>query len=450
MSNFVLKAGLDLPIAGGAVGSEVQALGTPTHVAVTPPDYPGFKMRLAVKEGDAVQAGSPLGHAKIRPDMKFVSPAAGKVVEIRRGLRRSIQAVVVEVAAGESVNHGALDNSAIASLGAEGVRERLLSGGAWLMMRSKPLARIADPEHTPKAILVAASETGPNCADPNVLLAGREEDLSAGFAALGQLAPTVHLTHGASGMPAALSGITGVQTHRFSGPHPSGDPEVQINFICPPGNEQRVWFCRAIDVADMGALLRTGVMPTTSRIAVVGEVGSPQYVEATNGSPIADLLQAGGGAGENVRIVGGSVLTGRTLDADGFYASGGHTLSVLREGGEREFMGWLAPGGNKFSNHRFFLSSFLPKKKMNMTTDTFGGPRALIPVGSYNRVVPSDIEPNFLMKAILCEDIEEMLALGLLEMSREEAALCTVVCPSKINYSQILEQGWLQFEKETA
>jgi Na+-transporting NADH:ubiquinone oxidoreductase subunit A len=113
-------------------------------------------------------------------------------------------------------------------------------------------------------------------------------------------------------------------------------------------------------------------------------------------------------------------------------------------------MGWLAPGGNKFSNHRFFLSSFLPKKKMKMTTDTFGGPRALIPVGSYNRVVPSDIEPNFLMKAILCEDIEEMLALGLLEMSREEAALCTVVCPSKINYSQILEQGWLQFEKETA
>ena len=450
MSDYVLKAGLDLPIAGGVQSADVESLAPSSHVAVTPPDYPGFKMRLAVKEGDTVQVGAPLGFAKIRPEMKFVSPASGRVVEIRRGARRSIQAVVVEVGAGESVNHGALDSSAIGALGADGVKQRLLEGGAWLMLRSKPLARIADPERHPTAILVAASETGPNCADPAVLLEGREDDLDAGFAALKQLAPTLHLTHGPQGLPKQLATVSDVQTHRFSGPHPSGDPEVQINFVCPPGNEQHVWFCRAIDVADMGALLRTGVAPTTSRVAVVGDVHAPKYVETLKGAPVASLIDGAGGVTCDARIVGGSVLTGRTLEHDGFLCGGEHTLSVVREGGEREFLGWLAPGKEKFSFHRFFLSSFLPKRLMRMTTDTYGGPRALIPIGVYNRVVPSDIEPEFLMKAILCEDIEEMLALGLLEMSREEAALCSVVCPSKINYSQILEQGWLQYEKETS
>ena len=450
MSDYVLKAGLDLPIAGGVQSADVESLAPSSHVAVTPPDYPGFKMRLAVKEGDSVQAGAPLGFAKIRPDMMFVSPASGRVVEIRRGARRSIQAVVVEVDSSDPLNHGSLDAGAIAALGAEGVRARLLAGGSWLMLRSKPLARIADPEQQPSAILVAASETGPNCADPAVLLQGREDDLQAGFAAIKQLAPTIHLTHGPQGLPGPLVAINDVETHGFSGPHPAGDPEVQINFVCPPGNEQQVWFCRAIDVADMGALLRTGVAPTTSRVAVVGDVQTPKYVEVTKGCLVDSLIEAAGGSTGDFRIVGGSVLTGRTLERDGFFGTGGNTLSVVREGGEREFLGWLAPGKNKFSFHRFFLSSFLPKKPMKMTTDAYGGPRALIPIGVYNRVVPSDIEPEFLMKAILCEDIEEMLALGLLEMSREEAALCSVVCPSKINYSQILEQGWLQYEKETS
>ena len=162
MSDFVLKAGLDLPIAGGVQSAAVETLAAPSHVAVTPPDYPGYKMRLAVKEGDVVQAGQPLGYAKLYPDMKFVSSAAGKVVEIRRGARRSIQAVVVEVAGEGAVDHGALSLEAVAGLGAEGVKARLLAGGAWLMLRSKPLARIADPEQAPVAILVAATETGPS------------------------------------------------------------------------------------------------------------------------------------------------------------------------------------------------------------------------------------------------------------------------------------------------
>jgi Na+-transporting NADH:ubiquinone oxidoreductase subunit A len=450
MSDFVVKAGLDLPIAGSAQGTEIQTLAMPAQVAITPPDYPGYKIRLAVKEGDSVQAGQALGYAKLYPDMKFTSPAAGKVVEIRRGHRRSIEAVVVETAEGGTLDHGALDLAAIAALGADGVKARLLAGGAWLMLRAKPLARIANPQKSPKAILVSAMETGPNCAAVDVLLEGREAELAAGFAALKQLAPTLHLTHAKSGVPAALKQISELQTHSFSGPHPAGDAEFQINKVCSPGTDQQVWFCRAVDVADMGALLLNGKASTRSRIAVVGDVAKPLYVEATNGSPVADLLAAAGGSNDETRLIGGSVLTGRGLEGSDFLGYGAHTLSVLREGGVREFMGWLGLGANKFSNHRLFLSSFLPSKKRSMTTDVHGAHRALVPIGSYNRVVDSDIEPNYLMKAILCEDIEEMLALGLLEMSQEEAALCTVVCPSKINYSQILQDGWLQYEKETA
>ena len=149
-----------------------------------------------------------------------------------------------------------------------------------------------------------------------------------------------------------------------------------------------------------------------SRVAIVGDVQTPKYVETIKGASVA-AIEAAGGATCEARVVGGSVLTGRTLELDGYLGAGGNTLSVVREGGEREFLGWLAPGKDKFSFHRFFLSSFLPKRLLRMTTDTYGGPRALIPIGAYNRVVPSDIEPEFLMKAILCEDIEEMLATGL-------------------------------------
>jgi len=245
--------------------------------------------------------------------------------------------------------------------------------------------------------------------------------------------------------------VQGVETHSFSGPHPAGDPEVQINFVCSPGAEQIVWFCRAVDVADMGALLLSGELPRTTRVVVAGGVNKPNYVAVQTGAPVADLLAAAGGADADAhRIVGGSVLTGRALEANGYLAQGVHTMSVVPEGGKREFMGWLDPGANKFSNHRMYLSKLFGGKRFRLTTDTHGGPRALIPIGSYKKVVPSDIEPDYLMKAILCEDIEEMLGLGLLEMSREEAALCTVVCPSKINYSQILERGWRQYQKETA
>lgn len=448
MSDFTFKRGLDVPISGAAQGAVIR-VDDPASVAVTPPDYKGNKMRLAVKVGARVEAGQPLGYAKTCPQIKFVSPAAGEVVEIRRGHRRAIEAVVVACGAGGEVDHGAVAD--IAALGADGVKARLLAGGLWPLLRSKPLAGIADPDVAPVALLVSAHQTGPNCADPQRLLEGREKELVAGFAALAQLAPVVHLCCAPSGPPAALAGISGLTIHRFSGPHPAGDPETQINFVCPPAADQRVWFCRTVDVADFGALLLSGKTPTRARVAVVGAVASPSYLDAVVGSPVVDLVAAAGGSGDaSVRIVGGSVLTGRTLGVDNFLGQGGHTLSVIAEGGTRHFLGWLNPGAAAFSNHRFFLSALLPRKDRPLNTAVHGGPRALVPIGSYNRVVPSDIEPNFLMKAILCEDIEAMLALGLLEMSREEAALCTVVCPSKINYSEILGRGWAQYEKETA
>jgi Na+-transporting NADH:ubiquinone oxidoreductase subunit A len=451
MSVFKLKRGLNIPLLGAPIESSVQELPTPVRVAVTPQaDFGEFRLRLAVEEGDVVQHGAPLAEVKACPEMKIVAPASGKVVAIERGARRMITRIVIEVdpTSGEC-EHGPMDAAAIAAADASSLTARLLVGGVWPLLRSKPLAKIARPGSSPKAILISGMETGPNQADPEVLLSGQSDALQAGVTALGKLTTgTVYLTRDIVG-GALFDGLTGVEQVRFSGPHPAGDAETQINFVCPPADGQEVWFLTAADAALIGAFLLSGMYPGRRVIAVAGAaLGATGYARVQAGAPAAQIVEAFGGAAGDVRTIDGSILTGRALDEGDYIGFNCRTVTVIPEGGQRDFLGWLGAGANKFSLQRLFVSKMIPGKRFNLNTTMNGGARAHVPIGSYERVVPSDIEPVFLMKSILAQDIEEMVTLGLLEMSREEAALCTFVCPSKINVSEILLQGWAQYESE--
>jgi Na+-transporting NADH:ubiquinone oxidoreductase subunit A len=451
MSVFKLKRGLDIPLLGAPIESSVEELPTPSRVAVTPhADFGEFRLRLLVNEGDVVQHGAPLAEVKACPEMKIVAPASGTVVAIERGARRVITSIVLDVdPAHREFEHGPMDAATIAAADADTVRSRLLAGGVWPLLRSKPMAKIARPDRTPKAILVSGMETGPNQANPEVLLSGQTDALQAGITALGKLTSgSVYLTRGMSGGD-IFNGLSGVEEVRFSGPHPAGDAETQINFVCPVADGQEVWFLTAADAALIGAFLLSGMYPARRVIAASGgALGSTGYARVQAGAPVAQVIEAFGGAEGDVRAIDGSILTGRALPDEGYIGFNCRTVTVIPEGGQRDFMGWLGLGANKFSLQRLFVSKLMPSKKFNLNTTQNGGFRAHVPIGSYERVVPSDLEPVFLMKSILAQDIEEMLALGLLEMSREEAALCSFVCPSKINVSEILQQGWAQYESE--
>jgi len=77
-----------------------------------------------------------------------------------------------------------------------------------------------------------------------------------------------------------------------------------------------------------------------------------------------------------------------------------------------------------------------------------GGHRAFIQTGEYEKVLPLDIYPMHLVKSIMAEEIEDMIGLGLLEVDEEDFALCSYICPSKIDFGKYIRQGLELLEHE--
>jgi len=122
-------------------------------------------------------------------------------------------------------------------------------------------------------------------------------------------------------------------------------------------------------------------------------------------------------------------------------------VSVLREGRERPMLHYLTPGTNRFSVMPIYLSKLM-SKVFDFTTTTNGSERAMVPVGSYERIMPLDILPTQLLRALIVEDMESAIALGALELDEEDIALCSFVCPGKYEYGPILRKNLTRIEAE--
>lgn len=445
MPDHALRNGLDIPIVGRASGEPV-VLDAPGTVAFCPTEFKGIVPRLNVREGDVIERGAPLFHAKAAHEMQFLSPVTGRVKEVRRGHRRVITDLVIEVtdANAPGVQYAAVD------LGdAKAVRAALLERGQWGAFRTRPLDNIPKADATPQAIVVAATETGPLMPGADVLIgSGDAEALAAGLKALASLGP-VHLTlPPGSNLGGSAGGAT---THNFSGPHPAGDPAVQVNLLCPPRGAGQVWYCRAWDVVEMGKVLLGGSFPNQRIYAAVGAgVASPRFVKTTMGSPLTHIV--GATKGDKLRWIRGSVLTGQAVDSERWVSHFRRAVHVLPDEVESEILGWALPMFGTWSFFRTYLKGFTGSSSpVDMRPGVYGGERAMVPIGVYHKVVVSpDILPEFLFKSIVANDLEEAIQLGLLDMTREEAALCTYICPSKIEFGELLDQGLAQYEKEAS
>jgi Na+-transporting NADH:ubiquinone oxidoreductase subunit A len=452
MSNHVIRRGLDIPIAGAASG-DPEPLPMPASVSIDPREFRGIVPRLAARPGDRVAQGEPLFYDKSRPDMKYLAPLAGTVREVKRGHRRVITDIIVEVDAHstDAASFPTVAASDIGSLDRDDVKARLQAGGLWWSLRQRPLSRVADPAQVPQSILVCATESGPLQPGPDTLLAHDAKDhVQAGIDALSRLTDgKVFLATMAGASHPALAGLTGVEVHTFKGPHPAGDPSVQVNHIDPPRAESVVWFIHAWEVARIGRLLLEGRYPADKVYAAVGVgVDKPRNVRTVVGAPLADI--AGAVKDGPMRWIRGSVLTGDAASAEsygGWYTSAVH---LLPDEVPRRLLGWMAPSFGQYSVHRAFLAGWVGARAKDLRPGLYGGYRGLVPVGQYRRVVATpDIQPEFLMKALSAGDLEESINLGLLDLSEEEAALCTYVCPSKIEYDVLLRKGLEMYEKET-
>lgn len=441
-----VRRGLDLPIAGRPE-QVVHDVEPPTRVGLVAADYPGLSARLEVQVGDEVARGQRLLHDKRNPDLTYTSPGSGRVVAIHRGERRALLSVEIELSpderAGRCCNDVAFDSftgERPDALEAEAIESLLLESGLWTAFRTRPFSRVPAPGTTPHAIFVTAMDTHPLAPDVDVVLAGRREDFDAGLCAIARLSggPT-YLCTGASSRLTAPACRT-FRHERFEGPHPAGTPGLHIHTLDPVRRGKVVWHIGYQDVAAIGTLLRTGRLDLSRVVALAGPgVRRPRLVRTRLGASLQDLVAGELLEGEQ-RVISGSVLGGRTAagEAEGYLGRYHNQVTVVREGRERELFGWLRPGRDRFSVTNAFLSAFSRGRRFEFTTSTHGSARPMVPIGTYERVMPMDLEPTFLLRSLIVGDLEQAEMLGCLELDEEDLALCTFVCPGKYEYGPLL------------
>ena len=435
-----LKRGLDIRLVGEAEKTVVQ-VPAGELCAVVPDSFPGITPKLLVSEGSKVKAGTPLFFDKARPQILFTAPVSGTVSAIRRGERRKITAI--EIAADAAIEYEKFQVPAPAKASREKIVEALLQSGLWPLIMQRPYGLIASPTDTPKAIFISGFDSAPLAPDMNFVLRDEYDNLAAGIEVLKKLTDgKVHLglRNGENGV---LNRLTEAEQHLFQGPHPAGNVGVQIHHIDPINKGDIVWTVDIQNVALIGRLFNTGTADMRRVIAVTGsETQKPQYVSVLPGTVVEHVTAACGIKDEeNVRIIAGNVLTGQKIDVAAYIDMYHNQMTLIPEGYNYELLGWIAPRLHRFSVSHSYFSWLTPKKKYNLDTNLNGGHRALVVTGLYDRYLPMDIYPIYLLKACMAGDIEKMENLGIYEVLPEDFALCEFVDPSKTDMQAIIADG---------
>lgn len=460
-----VRSGYNIPIQGQSDPSAgIQDAPNPKNYTVRPVEFGAqLKPRLQVETGDTVKIGTTLFVDKRNPDIRYASPASGKISDIQYGPRRVIEAIVITPSGEDAEQFRNFRPGEIASAKREDLVKLLLEGGMWPYFRQRPYDINANPADTPASVFVNCMDTGPLAADPEIALQGKRPEFEAGVEGLKVLAGgnKVHVVVDGGKQKTAdaqplFTGIGGVEYRAFAGKHPAGLVGTHITQIDPiigyANNRKVIWYLNARDVVKLGSFLLVGQYPTENVIAVAGhgvKADRRKYFRIRSGADIGSLLD-GYLEERELRIISGNVLTGTPINKQqglGFYDN---LVTVLPEGRDRRFIGWLLPGFGRWTWSRAYMSAIIPGRRYAMDTNKNGEKRAIVKTGDYRKVMAIDVLPEFLIKAILAEDIEQMEALGIMECAPEDFALCAYICPSKIEFTEIVRDGLEMMHKELA
>lgn len=447
MDEIVLKKGLDINLQGVAE-THFRDIEPAKLYALKPSDFIGLTPKLVVKVGDTVKIGSPIFYDKYVPENRCVSPVSGIVKDVRRGERRKLLEVIIE-ADGEDV-HETFDAVDLASISREELIKELQLSGLWTLMLERPYGVIPDPKGEPKAIYVSCFDTAPLAPDFDLILLGKEKSFVKGVEVLQKLTKGyVHLGLDGSRSFRVGEEIKGVERTRYTGPHPAGNVGTQIAQKDPINKGELVWTVRVPEVIAIGERFLKNIYDSTRVLAITGsEVLKPAYVKTRQGAKLSNLVKDNICTTEHLRFIGGNVLTGTHLSEDGYVGTFDMQITVIPEGDDYDFLGWITPNLSKKSVHRTSLSYFFKKKEYRLNANLNGGERAIIFSGEYDKVLPMDILAEFLFKAIIVKDIDKMEQLGIYEILPEDVALCEFVCTSKMSLQQLVRDGLDLMRKE--
>lgn len=443
---ITIKKGLDIPIAGKPQ-LEISDAAEASSVGLVGWDTPGLKPKMAVAVGDRVKLGQVLFVDKRNPDVRYTAPGCGTISAINRGERRVLNSVVIDLDGDEAESWPSCEPGKIANVDSDTVRRTLSESGLWTALRTRPFSRIPAPDTTPKSVFITAMNSNPLAGDPAMVIREDSEAFLAGVRIVSRLTdgPTYICTRPGTDIPCP----DGEQYRHaeFAGPHPAGLVGTHIHFLDPVSIHKTVWHVGYQNVMAIGRLFLTGRLPTERVIALGGPmVKNPRLLRTRRGALINEILEGELRPGD-ARVISGSVLSGhRASGMLGWLGCYHNQVSVIAEGSPREFLSWMMPGANRYSASRAYASSWLNKGDFEMTSTQNGSPRAMVSIGSFERVMPLDILPTVLLKSLLVRDTDGAQQLGCLELDEEDLALCSFVCNGKYNYGPHLRKALDEIE----
>jgi Na+-transporting NADH:ubiquinone oxidoreductase subunit A len=452
---MLIKKGLDIPISGIPSSAVDESLEV-KECAVLGIDFINLKPKLVVQEGDKVLVGTPLFYNKENPAVQMTATCSGEVVKINRGFRRALQSVVIaDDGKNNSVKLPSIPEIKQGEENATTIKNFLAQCGQWVAFRTRPFSVIPDPSTVPASIFVTAIDTNPLSLEPQQIISLHKENFECGLKVLSVLAPQVHLCTDENtqmSLPAE-----NVAQHQFSGVHPAGLAGTHIHYVDPISTtDKTVWTINYQEVIALGYLFTSGKLWNKRYIALGGPcVTNPRIAKIKLGANLLELtaneLQKTEQSQEEkpVRIISGSILNGHKVEQGVEFLGRYHLqVSVMEEGLERPLLHYVQAGTKRFSKLPIYVSRFMPKKLWNFSTTTNGSSRAMVPIGIYEEIMPLDILPTQLLRALIVGDSETAQQLGCLELDEEDLALCTYVCPGKYEYGPILRGNLQHIQKE--
>jgi len=444
---FKFRKGLNLPLKGQP-DERIDTSASVKMVAVLGGDYVGLKPTMLVQVSDRVKSGTPLFEDKKNPGVVITSPASGIVKAINRGAKRALTSVAIEIEGDAAEAFSVTPATELSQLNESQIRQQLLESGQWVAFRTRPYGKVPAVDSKPNSIFVNAMDSNPLAVDPQLIINDYKGDFANGITVLSRFGVPIYVCQSATARLPELS-IANVQTAKFSGPHPAGLSSTHVHSIDPVNAAKTVWTLGYQDVIAIGKLFVDGRLYTRRYVGLSGPlVNSPRILETRIGASVSELTN-GRLIDGSKRIISGSVFNGhRAFNQLDFVGRYDNQITVIEENTEREFMGWIAPGTKKFSVLNVFFSSFFKPKVFSITSSQNGSPRAIVPVGVYEKVMPLDILPTPLIRAILVKDSDAAQELGCLELVEEDMALFSFVDPGKHNFGPVLRSTLTQIERE--
>jgi len=452
--------GLYIPIKGRPEGSPQQIvpsgvatpLEKPSEIALNLNSFDDVKFKVLVTAGENVKIGQPLTEDKDAPGRFFVSPAGGAVREIRRGLKRRLLDISIDVAKEEERHK--LPFLDLARASRQDLIAYLKQGGLFSSIRQRPFNFLANPEKTPRSIFVKALESAPFVPPSEMQVSGYEKEFQLGLDALAKLTDgQVHLVFRHDSSFKAFTEARGVVKHTAEGPDPISSPSLHIERIDPiQSAHDCIWTVDAHTVVAIGYLLASGERFIHRIVSIAGPgiiEGKTGYFKVREGYPITALISGRIRRGY-VRLISGDPLTGTKVETGDFIGDDDFCFCAIPENTKREFLHFFRLGINKFSASRAYLSGHISNenREYDFTTNQHGEKRAFVDGSLFDKVMPLNIPTLPLVKAVMAEDYDRAVELGLLTVAPEDFALPTFVDPSKNDMIDIIRHGLKNYASE--